>query len=287
MNLIGLRFREKGRFKLNKASRTWRGTAIAVVATSASSASALNIVREDIANGQFMKTATCTGPRPGGTTLIDIGAEPTKASDMPGLVDTLKWQYSGPTRPGFTPAVNRPADQRWEFEIGPALKGKLFIEVYIAGDTEDGANCIHGANFLCRYEKHADDPEVDFVQMVEISQPFKDLAAGQKHIDPYPDGGADDAPYYYKAGEARNRIIPNPAGSTVFQDLPEIKFSEDSNHSGYQKFWLVLASKNGRKMTLHEGIQWGWSGGCAAVPEPATWVALAAGLGVILRRRAK
>ncbi|HRK21253.1 MAG TPA: PEP-CTERM sorting domain-containing protein [Fimbriimonadaceae bacterium] len=246
---------------------------------------ALSIVREDIANGQFMAHADCQGPRPGGTDLIPIGENAVKPGDMPGLVDTLRWQYSGPTRPGVAPPANRPADQRWDFQIGGALKGKLFIEVYIAGDTDLGGKCIHGANFLCRYEKHADDPDVDFVQMVEVSRPFKGLPAGQKHIDPYPDTGADDSPYYYRAGEARNRIIPNPPGSTVFQDLPEMSFDEGANHSGYQKFWLVLASKSGRTMTLHEGIHWGWTGGCAAVPEPATMAGLALGGILILRRR--
>lgn len=268
--------------------------ALAIASASTLSHADERLVRED---GDWLKTATCKGPTPGETKCDEITG-PTKASDIPGLIDTLKWQY-GETIPWKKPPNNkRPPEKQWSFETGGLLKGKWIIEVYAASDddyTRKGtAYCYHGAHLSCRYERHPDDPaNLDFVQMVRVSREAHGLPPETPHIDPYPDLGADDAPFYFKPGEDRDRFRHETVRGKpgiLFGDSPAMAFEEATPHGGSTRFWLALASwsnDNPKKLTVHEGISWGYAGQCGLVPEPSSMTVMAVGAVAFARRRRK
>jgi len=258
------------------------------------SANAVPIRRDDKANDNqfFQLHADCEGAAPGGTTIVDIGANSRPASDFPDLIPTLKWQYSGDTIPGTNPIRARLPEKRWTFVNGGVLHGTFVIEQYIAGDSDDDkGNCIHSAHLSCRYLPGEGDPAgLDFIQMVKSSRPHAGLPAGTLHIDPYPDTSADDSPFYFLPGQNRDKYRQAPhADGILFGDSPGASFPEATAHSITEDFWLVLSAPdpaNSHNMKLYEGFQWGFTGGCNPVPEPGT-CSLLAGLALYstLRRR--
>lgn len=252
------------------------------------------IRRDDKLNDNqfFQLHADCEGPCPGGTTIVDIAATSSPASDFPDLLPTLKGQYSGPTIPGTgPPPTPRPPANRWTFTNGGVLHGTFVIEQYIAGDTEDHSDCIHSAHLSCRYEPGQGDPAgLDFIQMARVSLPRHALPPSTLFIDPYPDKAPDDSPFYFNPNDNRDRYRQAPhAPGILFGDSPGFPFPQATPHSIKQEFWLVLGAPDpagSHTMKLYEGFQWGFSGSCAAAPEPSSWAALGVmALGVLWRRR--
>lgn len=235
----------------------------------------------------------CAGPTPGGTDLMlnssDVGYWPVNS--LPGTLEALRWQFGSTTvHNGTNPDTTRPADQVWSFDWGSNLAGTLTVDWYKAYDTNSGSFCYHGAEFDCHYTRAATDPaHVEWVQVFESSLNWSGIPSGTLICDPYPNDGADDAPFYFNPNDVRAsymHVSPIPGG-LIFGDTPYVRHEEASPWSGWFRANLFLVSwedANPRAITVHDGIRWGWDGQCT-IPTPASLAALAGCVMAFRRRR--
>ena len=186
----------------------------------------------------------------------------------------------------------------WKFDYSfSSLSGTLYVDEYKAGYKD-----IHhgGGEINLRYEKGTDDPEdLRWIQLITTTNPLN--GATSPYIDPYPNDGKDKAPFYYHAGE----IADHTGGSKDYgfgtdYDLHFYDFSSRI-HPLPVPFspitWLaelyLVELKPGKKVTFHDGIQWGWEMHPTTIPtstpEPSSILLVATGLigylGCMYRRR--
>jgi hypothetical protein len=116
------------------------------------------------------------------------------------------------------------------------------------------------------------------------------LPSGLPFVDPYPDDGPDDSPFYFEAGENPADYVHQvfPGADLLFGDFPAQVHTETSAYNGYFRANLFLVSWNDidpYHLIIHDGIVWGFDSVCT-VPAPGALVA-GAGLGVVAVRRGR
>jgi uncharacterized protein (TIGR03382 family) len=282
---------------------TWLCVGALVWSTSAYGVFALHQI--DAASPDFRAFQACPPTvTPGGTSLALGGSvgywAPTSDGSLDWAIDAIGYQFGSNTihRPsGDTYDPNR---NLWTSDFGGSLNGTLNVYYYKAID-QDGIHpsrgtafpgvCFHAADINLSYTRGAGDPaHLAWVQVIETSESAGGLPNGVPYVDPYPNDGADDAPFYFNESDnPANYVHRVPAGADmVFGDIPNRNHPDETAYSVWWRANLFLASwtdDNPYHLVLHDGIRWGFDGEC--VPTPGTLaVAALAGLLATRRRRA-
>jgi len=281
--------------RMRTPRRTWLASLVFFVAVAPAAASiSIEQLAHNSANWQGFDP--CTGVTPGGTSLAiggDVGYWP--AESYPDVIVALQWQFGTTTiHLGNGATGERDQEDIWTFQWGDAddLNGTLTIDHYKAYDTHKGAECRHGAEFSCHYMPAANDPEnLAWVQVFEASYNKLGIPAGTSIVDPFPNDGTDDAPFYFSdKDDPKKFYYPDtvPEGALIFGDTPGASHWEKDSYSVWLRLNLFLASWDDatpHDLTIHDGIRWGYDGEC--VPAPMSLVLGVIGLALVHRMRGR
>ncbi len=233
----------------------------------------------------------CTGVTTGGTTLPDGGQvlHWEDPGDVGGVIDALKWQFGTDVIHGYKDGAStttpRDPSKIWSFGLGSAVAGDLYIDQYLAIDS-DGVQpgtgkaypgyCFHGATLKAHFDKNADSPaHLGWVQLIMTDHPQPGIPSGAAmYVDPFPNDGTDDGPFYWNGTDHPIDI----STYNLFSDTSSRSHWEEWNWSGHWRANLFLVSwdeATPRKLTIRDGIQWAWDGEC--VPEPSAVAVLIVG----------
>lgn len=150
------------------------------------------------------------------------------------------------------------------FKKGKALNGTLAVDFYMSKFKQ-----VHfsGAHIRLRYIRHKGDPEVlRWVQLINTDRPMNN--AKSPYIDPFPndDPSGKDLPFYYTDAEIKAQEGAKKSAKKKY-DLRFYDFSKRSHPPNSQYTWkaelyLVSWDASKKEVTIHDGIRWGWKGGC-------------------------
>jgi len=277
--------------RIGRLRHLWTIGLVTFLATALAGAS-ITIVDLPHTSPNWQGEAKCTGVTPGGTTLPmggDVGYWPVNT--LTGVIGALQWQFGTTTiHTGNGGTAQRDADDVWTFQWGSNLNGTLTVDHYKAYDKHTGIYCRHGAEFSCHYVPHEDDPEnLSWVQVFTASYDKLGISSGTMIVDPFPNNGTDDAPFYFnEQHDPMDFYYPPtaPEGALIFGDTPGASHVEAEPFSVWLRLNLFLASWDDatpHALKIHDGIRWGYDGVC--VPAPMSVILGAIGLAMVYRLR--
>jgi len=165
----------------------------------------------------------------------------------------------------------------WTAVTGTALGGVLTITDYKATAPEPRAG---GARMIATYApSQAEINNGGFVSNLRWVQMITSTLSGT-HIDPHPND--DTLLFYYTE-------VEHASLGLTFQDLPQIGPTlptADFDYSATFELYLVSSDAANKKVTVHDGMKWGYDVKVRTVPEPSTGLLVSVGL-VFLRVRAR
>jgi hypothetical protein len=242
---------------------------------------------------------------PGGTSLALGGTvgywPPTTDGSLSWVNDAIHYQFGTTMIHRPSGDIEEPERHLWESHFGDSLNGALSVYYYKAID-QDGINpsrgtvapgvCFHAADINVSYTRGPNDPaNLAWVQIIETSQSAGGLPNGTPYVDPYPNDGGDDAPFYFNENDNPDTFVHRvPVGADmVFGDIPNRNHPDATPYSVWWRANLFLASWDNdspNNLTLHDGIRWGFDGECVPAPGALAGLALA-GLFAARRRRGR
>lgn len=257
--------------------------------TSLPAQAAFNIIQAGGANYRLSQSAACPVMGFCKTTLV-----PPRATDLGAatamMLNNLTANNLTPQFAGYT------------YAYGPTLNINFKVTTYKAFNT--GAN--GGATFAASFTPQTGETlptNLHWVQLVTDNWNFTGynganlmaptgIGNAESTIDgSYPQPMAMPAwpgsPFYDVFGPGETPFATSPP---TFTDTPQrgepTKAVPVINWDA--QLWLV--SLDDKKITFHNGVNWGWQSRFAMVPEPATWAMMLIGFGLVgglARRRAR
>jgi hypothetical protein len=250
------------------------------LATSLPAQAAFNIVQAKGADYRLSQGAACPVMGFCKTTLVPPRVTDLGAATAMGLMN-LTANNLTPQFPGYT------------YAYGPTLNINFKVATYKAFNNGTSGGATFAANFTPQAGQML-PANLHWVQLVtdnwnitgyngaNLMAP-KGIGKAESTIDgSYPQPMAmppwPGSPFYDVFGPGETPFATSPP---AFTDTPSRGEPTKANPVINWNAQLWLVSLDDKKITFHNGVEWGWQSRFSMVPEPATWAMLVIGFGFV------